>query len=327
MKGGITMAKPLPLTLGLSENIRTQALFDGSVRPEGIELGCRSKFSEGYDNTGARHRWIIEGKIPGGECSTSSFILARNRGVPLKIFPIFISRQFRHRCIYCPANSSVREPADLKGKRVTVHRYNASTSVWVRGLLQNEYGVRPEEMDWYVAEDDVGEEALRPRPEGIRVQFISPPRTREHAIELLEEGEMDAALEPYPSLAQNAKLRRLFEDSSREEADYFRRTQVIPIIHSLALREDLVAENPWVVGSLLKAFRQARALAENYMNDEQKKEARWEREFIGDDPFSYRLDSCARKSLETLIEYQVQQGLLDQRPRLEDLFFPEALTL
>ncbi len=321
------MAKPLPLTLGLSVNNRTQALFDGSVRPDGIELECRSQFSEGYDNTGARHRWIIEGKIPGGECSTSSFILARNRGVPLKIFPIFISRQFRHRCIYCPVNSSVRVPSDLKGKRVTVHRYNASTSVWVRGLLQNEYGVRPEELDWYVAEDDVGEEALRPRPEGIRVQFISPPRTREHAIELLEEGEIDAALEPYPGLAKNPKLRRLFEDSSRVEADYFRRTQVSPIIHSLALREELVAEHPWVVGSLLRAFRQSRALAENYMNEEQKKEARWEREVMDDDPFSYRLDSCARKSLETLMEYQVQQGLLDKKPKLEDLFFPESLTL
>jgi len=208
------MAKPLPLTLGLSENNRTQALFDGSVRPEGIELECRSQFSEGFDNTGARHRWIIEGKIPGGECSTSSFILARNRGVPLKIFPIFISRQFRHRCIYCPSNSPMRQPSDLKGKRVTVHRYNASTSVWVRGLLQNDYGVRPQEMDWYVAENDVGEEGLRPRPEGVRVQFISAPRTREHAIELLEEGEIDAALEPYPGLAKNPKLRRLFEDSS-----------------------------------------------------------------------------------------------------------------
>jgi len=321
------MAKPLPLTLGLSVNNRTQALFDGSVQPEGIDLECRSQFSEGYDNTGARHRWIIEGKIPGGECSTSSFILARNRGVSLKIFPVFLSRKFRHRCIYCPVNSTVRQPSDLKGKRVTVHRYNASTSVWVRGLLQNEYGVKPETMDWYVAEHDVGEEALRPRAEGIRVQFIPLPRTREHAIELLEEGEMDAALEPYPGLAKNTKLRRLFEDSSREEAEYFRQTQVITIIHSLALREDLIAEHPWVVGSLLKAFRQARALAENYMNEEQKKEALWEREVIGDDPFSYRLDSCARKSLETLIEYQVQQGLLDQIPRLEDLFFPESLTL
>lgn len=323
----MTMAKPLPLTLGLSLNNRTQALFDGHVKPEGIDLECRSQFSQGYDNTGARHRWIIEGKIPGGECSTSSFILARNRGVPLKIFPVFISRQFRHRCIYCPANSSVRQPSDLKGKRVTVHRYNASTSVWVRGLLQNDYGVRPEEMDWYVAENDVGEEGLRLRPEGVRVQFISAPRTREHAIELLEEGEIDAALEPYPGLAKNPRLRRLFEDSYRVEADYFRRTQVIPIIHSLALREELVAGHPWVVGSLLRVFRQARALAENYMNEEQKKEARWEREVMEDDPFSYRLDSCARKSLETLMEYQVQQGLLDKKPKLEDLFFPESLTL
>ena len=321
------MAKPLPLTLGLSVNTRTQALFDGSVRPDGIDLECRSQFSEGYDNTGARHRWIIEGKIPGGECSTSSFIMARNRGVPLKIFPVFLSRQFRHRCIYCPVNSLVRQPSDLKGKRVTVHRYNASTSVWVRGLLQNEYGVRPEEMDWYVAEEDVGEEALRPRPEGIRVQFISPPRTREHAIELLEKGEIDAALEPYPGLAKNAGLRRLFEDISREEADYFRRTHVVPIIHSLALREDLVTANPWIVDRLLKAFRQARALAENYMTEEQKKEDLWLQEVMGDDPFSYRLDAGARKSLETLIEYQVQQGLLDQKPRLEDLFFPESLSL
>ena len=321
------MAKPLPLTLGLSVNNRTQALFDGHVQPEGIDLECRSQFSEGYDNTGARHRWIIEGKISGGECSTSSFILARNRGVSLKIFPVFISRQFRHRCIYCPANSSVSQPSDLKGKRVTVHRYNASTSVWVRGLLQNDYGVRPEEMDWYVAENDVGEEGLRPRPEGVRVQFISEPRTREHAIELLEEGEIDAALEPYPGLAKNPKLRRLFEDSSRVEANYFRRTQVIPIIHSLALREELVAEHPWIVGSLLKAFRQARSMAENYMNEEQKKEARWEREVIEDDPFSYKLDSCTRKSLETLIEYQFQQGLLDKKPKLVDLFFPESLML
>ncbi|NIO09246.1 MAG: ABC transporter substrate-binding protein, partial [Deltaproteobacteria bacterium] len=185
--------------------------FDGTVKAEGIDLECRSQFSEGYDNTGARHRWIIEGKIPGGECSTSSLVLARARGVPLKIFPIFLSRQFRHRCIYCPVNSEVREPADLKGKRVTVHRYNASTSVWVRGLLQNEYGVRPEEMDWYVAENDVGEEGRRPRPEGVRVQFITEPRTREHAIELLEQGELDAALEPYPGLAKNPKLRRLFQ--------------------------------------------------------------------------------------------------------------------
>jgi 4,5-dihydroxyphthalate decarboxylase len=202
------MAKPLNLTLGLSENPRTMALFDGTVQPEGFNLTCRSQFSEGYDNTGARHRWILEGKIPGGECSTSSIILAWNRSIRMKILPVFLSRAFRHRCIFCPATSTMESPRDLGGKKVTVHRYNATTSVWVRGLIRNEYGVNPSEMDWYVAEPDVGEEGRRPKPEGVRVQFIAPPRTREHAIELVEEEKIDAALEPYPSLAEHPRLRR-----------------------------------------------------------------------------------------------------------------------
>ena len=321
------MAKPLNLTLGLSENPRTMALFDGTVKAEGINLTCRSRFSEGFDNTGARHRWILEGKIPGGECSTSSFVLARNRSIPMRILPVFLSRAFRHRCMFCPAASTMASPGDLSGKKVTVHRYNATTSVWVRGLIQNEYGVHPHEMEWYVAEPDVGEEGRRPRPAGVRVQFIAPPRTREHAIELLEEEKLDAALEPYPSLADHPKLRRLLADHLKEEAAYFRKSRVIPIIHSIALREEVVDQNPWVVGSLLKAFRQARELEEKYMNEEQKTEARWYREVIGEDPFSYRLDDCARKSMETLIEYQLQQQLLDKRPVLEDLFFPESLAL
>ena len=133
------MAEPLTLTLGLSDIPRTRALFDGTVRPEGIRLQCRSRFSEGLDNTGARHRWILEGKIPGGECSTSSFVLAHSRSIPLKILPVFIARAFRHRCMFCPAASNMSGPSDLAGKRVTVHRYNATTSVWLRGLIQNEY--------------------------------------------------------------------------------------------------------------------------------------------------------------------------------------------
>ena len=321
------MAQPLDLTLGLSEISRTRALFDGTVRPAGVNLTCRSRFSEGLDNTGARHRWILDGKIPGGECSTSSFVLAHSRSARLKILPVFIARAFRHRCMFCPTGSSMHDPSDLRGRRVTVHRYNATTSVWVRGLIQNEYGVRPEEMDWYVAESDVGEEARRSLPEGVRVRFIDPPRTREHAIQLVEEEKIDAALEPYPSLAEHPRLRRLLADHRREEAGYFHKRRVIPIIHSLVLRQEVVDQNPWVAGSLLKAFREARALAGRYMNEEQRQEETWYSEVIGEDPYSYRLDTCARNSLETLIEYQMQQQLLDRRPKVEELFFPDSLEL
>src|SRR5512139_347348 len=116
------MNEPVKLTLGLAVTPRTRALFDGSVRPKGIELRCESQFGDGLDNTGARHRAILGGAIDGGECSTSSLILARLRGVPLRGLPVFPARQFRHRCIYCAAGSPLSHPSELNGKRVSAHR-------------------------------------------------------------------------------------------------------------------------------------------------------------------------------------------------------------
>jgi 4,5-dihydroxyphthalate decarboxylase len=320
------MAESIKLTLGLAVTPRTGALFDGSVRPEGIQLRCESQFGDGLDNTGARHRAILGGAIDGGECSTSSLILARMRGASLRGLPVFPARQFRHRCIFCPAASTLSHPAELKGKRVIAHRYNATTSVWLRGLLQDDYGVSPDQMEWYVAEPDVGEEAGCPPPKSVTVTFISPPRTREHAIELVENGAIDAALEPYGSLAKNAKLCRLLKDHRREEADYFRLIQVIPVIHTLVLQEELVEKQPWIAHSLLSAFRKARALEAKYMTEEERDEARWLSEVIGYDPYGYSFDASTRKSLEALIRFQLQQGLLGREPALEELFFRETLN-
>ena len=173
------------LTLGLGCTPYTQALFDGSVRPSGVELHLESRFGAGLDNVGARHRMIVAGKLDGGELSISSFILARLRGVPLRALPVFLSRRFRLRCMYCRVESSLRDPSELAGKKVTVHRYNATTPVWLKGILQNEFGVKPSDIEWHVAEPDIAEEAQRPPPAEIRVRFIPLPRTREHAIELV----------------------------------------------------------------------------------------------------------------------------------------------
>jgi 4,5-dihydroxyphthalate decarboxylase len=320
------MAESIKLTLGLAVTPRTRALFDGTVRPEGIQLRCESQFGNGLDNTGARHRAILGGAIDGGECSTSSLILARMRGAPLRGLPVFPARQFRHRCIYCSVTSTLSHPSELKGKRVVAHRYNATTAVWLRALLENEYHVSPEQMEWYVAEPDVGEEAGSPPPSSVTVNFIPPPRSREHALELVESGAIEAALEAYGSLAKNPKLRRLLKDHRREEADYFRRTQVIPVIHTLVLQEELVAKQPWILDSLLTAFRKARALEEKYMTEEERNEARWLSEAIGYDPYAYSFDASTRKSLDALIRCQMQQGLLSRQPTLEELFFRETLS-
>jgi 4,5-dihydroxyphthalate decarboxylase len=317
---------PVSLTIGLSATPYTQALFDGTVRPAGVELQLESRFGEGLDNVGARHRMIVAGKLDGGELSISSFILARLRGVPLRALPVFLSRRFRLRCMYCRVESSLRDPSELAGKKVTVHRYNATTPVWLKGILQNEFAVKPSDIEWYVAEPDIAEEALRPPPPEIKVRFIPPPRTREHAIELVERGEIEAALEPYP-LHTNPKMRYLMEDFRRAEREFFRRTGAYTINHLFALREEIARAHPEIVKSLLVALRDANSVADRYRDEKQKSEAAWEREVMGEE-FSYSLkEGCARRSLDTLMEYQIQQGILDRKPALEDLFFPETFHL
>jgi len=316
----------LPLTIGLSASPYTQALFDGTVRPKEIELQLQTRFGEGLDNVGARHREIIAGKIDGGELSISSYILARLRGVPVVALPVFLSRRFRLRCMYCRADSPLQHPSELAGKKATVHRYNATTPVWLKGILQNQFGVKPKDVEWHVAEPDIAEESLRPPPADVRVNFISAPRTREHAVQLVEQGEIDAALEPY-ALHASPNMRYLMSDYRRAEAEFFRRTGAYTTNHLFALREEIVKEHPWAVENLFSALKDANALADRYRDEKQKREAAWEKEVMGEE-FRYSLrEGCARRSLETLIEYQVQQGILDRKPTIEDLFAPEALNL
>jgi 4,5-dihydroxyphthalate decarboxylase len=315
------------LNLGFNRAANTRGLFEGAVKVEGAELKLQSEFGEGLDNVGARHRKIIAGEFDGGELSISSFILARKRGMRLRALPVFLSRKFRHRCMYIPVNSPLRDPSELAGKKITIHRYNATTPVWLKGILQNEYGVKPASVEWFVAEPDIAEESLRPPPPEIRVRLIPEPRTRERAIELLERGEYDAALEPYDMLADNPKLRRILPDHRRVEEDFFRRTGCFPINHLLVLKEDIADAHPWVVEGLLKAFREAEAMADRYRKESQKEESAWEKKVIGGE-FEYSLKrGPARKSLETLFTYQIQQGIADEKPDLESMFFPQVRDL
>lgn len=315
------------LNLGFNPAPNTEAFFDGSVGLEGVELKLASQFGEGFDNVGARHRKIIAGEFDGGELSISSFVLARARGIKLRALPVFLSRKFRHRCMYFPVHSPLKDPAELAGKKITIHRYNATTPVWLKGILQNEYGVGPESVEWLVAEPDIAEESLRPPPPEIRVRLIPEPRTREHAIEMLESGEVDAALEPYDALASNPKLRRIFPDHRRVEEEFFRRTGCFPINHLFVLKEEIAAAHPSIVEGLLDGFRKAESLADRYRNEKQRQEAAWERKVMGGE-FVYSLNrGPARKSLDMLFTYQIQQGIADEKPDLESLFFPQILSL
>ena len=205
-----------------------------------------------------------------------------------------------------------------------MHRYNATTPVWLKGILENEFRVKPRDIHWYVAEPDIAEESLRPPPADVRVSFVDSPRTREHAIELVERGAIDAALEPY-QLHENPKMRYLMPDFHQAEKEFFRRSRAYSLNHLFVLREEIATRNPRVVAALYEALKEANDRADRYRDEKQRREAEWEREVMGED-FIYSLhQGCARRSVETLMDYQVQQGILDKKPEIEDLFFPEFL--
>lgn len=298
------MARPLEITLGLGRYPHTLALHDGTVEPRGLRVRFESQFSEGLDNTGARHRQILAGELDGGECSTSSFLLARTRGVDLVAIPVFPARNFPHRQIYCHSNASIHHPSDLEGKRVTVHRWNSTSPTWTKGILANEYDVTLRSIHWFTAEPDPPGEGA---PPDFRIERIPEPATREKAVEMLARGEIDAGLDPY--IQPGPGIRRVLDDWQKEAQAFFQRSQIFPMSHTVVIRGEIVREHPWIVESLIDAFRAAREQAPRYQTDEQRAHERWLWEVLGADPHTFRLGPVEVKTLNELVRYQLQQGL------------------
>ena len=157
------------------------------------------------------------------------------------------------------------------------------------------------------------------------VRFIPHPRTREHAIELVEQGKSKPLSNPILCTPiRKCAISWRFSSGGKR---IFHRTGAYTINHLFALREEVAKTHPEIVRNLLVALREANAIADGYRDEKQKSEAAWEKEVMGEE-FSYSLkEGCARRSLDTLMEYQIQQGILDRKPELEDLFFPETFHL
>jgi 4,5-dihydroxyphthalate decarboxylase len=309
------MTARLELRLGITPRPHTRALLDGSVQADGVHLVFEDVGRRQRNAGTERHRAIVAGDLDGGEFSTSSLFLARQRGIGLIALPIFLARGHSHRSMYCYEAAPIQTPSDLRGKRVTVHRYNNTVAVWMRALLAGEYGVRAREIHWYVGEDEVEGE---PTPRDVTLHRIPEPASPQQIAELLSRGELDAGLEAY--LQPGPGIRRIVEDFRRAEADYYRRRGVLPIYHTLTLQASLLRQHPWLAQSLLDAFRAARKLAPTYSSEAEREEAAWEATVFDEDPFAYRLGACEQRTLETLGRLLLAEGLLAHPIAPETLF-------
>lgn len=324
--------KKLPLTLACWDYDRTRALADGRVKPDGIDLNYIPLPVEETFFRMLRFR-----EFDAAELSLSSYAVSLMRDDPAFIaIPVFPSRFFRHSCIFISAASGIYEPADLAGKRVGVPEYQMTAPVWIRGILQDEYGIDPASVTHFTGgEEEPGrEEKLKlTLPKRFRLQPIGSEQTLSR---MLAAGEIDAlftARAPSTFYSRPGKVKRLFPDFPAVERAYFEKTKLFPIMHVIVIRRDVYNANPWVAQSLCKAFEESKRItyADLHVTAALKTSLPWQTaeledtvRLMGDDWWSYGF-AANRAVLDVFLRYHHEQGLSSRRLQPEALFAPETL--
>ena len=309
----------LKLTLACGRYDRTQPLIDGRVEPEGVDLTFLPlRPGETF------WRMLNHGEFDVSEMSLSSYTILRSEGDTRFIaIPVFPSRVFRHSAIYLRADSKIERPQELKGKRIGVGDYQMTAAVWVRGMLTHEYGVQPSAVTWVIGRPI---RTIKP-PEGIRMEFMPPETTLEA---MLDRGEIDALASVMIPKALGTTVRRMFRDPRKVESDYFQKTRIFPIMHTLVLKTRLYEENPWLAVSFYRAFSRARDVAYQSMYDTDAltvslpwviDEMESARKIFGLQIWDYSIEG-SRLTLEALVTYLDEQKLTRRRMSVEELFVP-----
>jgi 4,5-dihydroxyphthalate decarboxylase len=248
---------------------------------------------------------------------------------PFVALPVALSKLFRHSGIYVRTDAGIRVPADLKGKRVGCGQYGSTGGVFMRGLLQHEYEVSPNDVHWFMGDLTTPRVPLSDLPTDLKLDKVAD-RSLERMLEL---GELDAMLtiDIPPSFAGGAAhIARLFPNYKEVEQDYYHRTGIFPVMHVVVIREDVYCKDPWVAASIYEAFCQARdiAVAGLYDTDALRLALPWLIDHVeevwrvfGQDFWSYGLEPN-RATFTAIGEYVSEQGLAPRVVAPAELFPP-----
>jgi len=320
----------LQLSMALSHYDRHIPLFDGSVQADGVDLqvlevGQSSPLKHGQD----RHeRMLQKGEFDICELSLSNYLVAKSRGMPFTAIPVFPRRLFSMSQMWVNADAGIDSPQALVGKKVGLSTFQTTLSVLAKGDLQVDYAVPWREIDWYISKD----EAVPLRPlEGVTLQLL---KSGQKLGAMLERGEIDAIMMPHPpkeALRGGGNIRRLFADPKAEETKYFRKNGYYPIMHLIAFKDDVQKKNPWLAASVMAAFDRAKEACREYYDDPNWSRFVWgrhlfeeERNAFGEDPWPHGVKKN-RANLERFIGYSLDQGLMDKKLEVEELFARSTL--
>jgi len=314
------MPKKLNLTLACGDYEIVRPLIDGKVAVDGVELTILTDM-----DSATRHwRFLNNHEFDIAEVSGSSFLAAHDNGWPVRAIPVFLHRRFRHGFMFINTGKGISKPADLKGRKIGVKTMMTTAVLWMRGMLQSEYGVPLNSIEWFAELNNDVDVQL---PPDIKCTVVPKDKSVET---MLAEGELDAVFHSdfvKPFLAKDPRVARLFPDMKAEEMAYYKHTGIFPIMHVTGIRKALTEEHPWLAVNLYRAFNAAKAIAMKRMANPRIVplawyRAAWEEQeaLLGPDPWEYGLSEKNRKNLETLVGYSHQQGLIKKKPTLEELF-------
>jgi 4,5-dihydroxyphthalate decarboxylase len=322
----------LRLSLACWDYDRTWALIDGRVGVDGVDL---TYLNLPVEETFFRMLRFHEFDV--AEMSLSSYVMSLfSENPPFIAIPVFPSRSFRHSCIYINRNSGIREPKDLIGKRIGMPEYQLTAPVWIRGILSDEYGVPVAGAKYFTGgqeESGRSEKLKLSLPWEIHVEAVGAGKT---LSQMLDVGEIDALYSPrIPSTVKDGSgsVCRLFDNYYSVEREYFRKTRIFPIMHTVVIRREVYEKNRWIAQSLYKAFAQAQqetyrefceTAALKYMLPWLLEHVADTRSAMGDDFWAYGLEPNIN-TLETFLRYSYEQGLSKHVLQPRELFAPESL--
>jgi 4,5-dihydroxyphthalate decarboxylase len=317
----------VPITIACGNYDLTAAIRDGRVKVEGCAVTYLPLYPEEIFFRAFRYQ-----EFDVTELSFSSFLRTVSAGTSAYVgIPAFVSRIFRHSGIYIRTDAGIRSPADLRGKRIRLPEYQITAVVWMRGMMQHEYGVSPSEIHWRSGgQEQPGREERTPlKPiKGLDLKPIGHDQT---LVGMLRDGELDAlftARAPSSFVNGEPHIARLFPDTRRAEQAYYKKTGLFPIMHLIGIRKSLLEQYPWLATSVYKAFCEAKALAMADLRDVNalmvtlpwlEAETNETMAVMGQDFWKYGVQENMPE-IEALAGYAFEQGLTERKVGVEELF-------
>lgn len=324
------MSNGLSLTMAMDLLDRTRPIVEKTVAFEGIDPNVLTLPAP------ERHRRMLKfEEFDVCELSLGSYLAAVDRGYEFTAVPVFPHRVFRHGYYFVNTDAGIEEPADLEGARVGLRRWQNTAGVWMRGILAGYHGVDVDRVEWVIDDED---EIPVNIPDRCDVERVP---AEQNVNDLLVSGEIDALAYPRePTTYQegNPAVGRLFEDPAAVDRAYYRETNTFPLMHVVAIRDAVLAEEPWVATSVRKAFAEANRVATEELETmvRERQSLRWASDQLaaaGDpyDPVATErelwTDDVDRllEQLGTLIEYADRDGLIEEPVEPRSLFAESAL--